>query len=634
MWYCNEEYEKPTENLNLKMLEELKGELNDKEAVLSLVDFLKNNLGFTAELLTGLKLAPFQEVTLRGLMNRNYSLCVWGRGCGKTFIASVYCMLQAMMEPNSRIIIAGPTFRTSRFIFNKIEEILAGKKAVLARQAFNKPSKRADIHEYKLDNNSAIAAIPLSGEKIRGFRANILVIDEYLLMSQEIIDTVLRPFLTAPQDIADRQEIIELEDDLIKAGAMTEAERTSFEDRTKMIGLSSASYTFENLYETYKLYCKKIYNPSYYEDSEGDAGAEYGEDETPPKYFVSQLAWNAIPKHMMNKSVIKEAESGGTNSAIFQREYCAQFMDGSEGFFSAKKMNECTIEDGDTPAVQIIGNPDSKYILAIDPSFSNAPTSDDFAMSVLEIDEQTKTSCLVHAYGQHGKDLKDHIQYFHYLITNFNIVYIAIDNAGYQFIDSYNESQYARDAKINLKFIDYDSSKDDDEERRKANREYNQKIHRIVNKIVFSNNNWIRQSNEHLQGEIDYKKIWFASRAEGNQSLYENMQTQQIDINLVQALKDDDIKNDVVDKLKLIDEIGFRIGLTKKQCAMIEVSSNARGTQTFDLPLNVRNETGKNRARRDNYTSFLIGAWGVKSYFDFTSLPKEQAETFIPFMTG
>jgi hypothetical protein len=235
---------------------------------------LKNNLGFTAEIVTGIKLAPYQEITLRGLMNRNYSLCVWGRGCGKTFIASVFCMLQAMLEPDSRIIIAGPTFRTSRFIFNKIEEILSGRKAVLARQAFeNKPSKRNDIHEFKLSNGSAIAAIPLSGEKIRGFRANILVIDEYLLMSREIIDTVLKPFLTAPQDISERQEILEMEDSLIDQGVMKESERRIFEDKTKLIGLSSASYTFENLFVTYADFIKKIYNPKYYENEEGDSGA-------------------------------------------------------------------------------------------------------------------------------------------------------------------------------------------------------------------------------------------------------------------------------------------------------------------------------------------------------------------------
>ena len=85
---------------------ELVGYLTNKEAKISLAKFLRANIGFTTELLTGIKLAPFQEITLRGLMNRNFSMCVWGRGCGKTFIASVFAVLQCIFEPNTKILIA------------------------------------------------------------------------------------------------------------------------------------------------------------------------------------------------------------------------------------------------------------------------------------------------------------------------------------------------------------------------------------------------------------------------------------------------------------------------------------------------------------------------------------------------
>ena len=88
MWYCPEKYEKGIKDVN-KELFKLKGELSDKEAKITLVKFLRANLGFTTELLSGIKLAPYQEVTLKGLFNRNFSMCVWGRGCGKSFIAAV-----------------------------------------------------------------------------------------------------------------------------------------------------------------------------------------------------------------------------------------------------------------------------------------------------------------------------------------------------------------------------------------------------------------------------------------------------------------------------------------------------------------------------------------------------------------
>ena len=61
------------------------------------------------------------------------------------------------------------------------------------------------------------------------------------------------------------------------------------------------------------------------------------------------------------------------------------------------------------------GDSELKYICAIDPSFSNSPTSDYFAMSVMELNQETNTSTLVHGYAVAGGDLKDHIQYFEYL---------------------------------------------------------------------------------------------------------------------------------------------------------------------------------------------------------------------------
>ena len=81
MWYAPEKYKKDTLDVNQELLK-LKGDLGEKEAKITLVKFLKANIGFTTELLSGIKLAPFQELTLKGLFNRNFSMCVWGRGCG------------------------------------------------------------------------------------------------------------------------------------------------------------------------------------------------------------------------------------------------------------------------------------------------------------------------------------------------------------------------------------------------------------------------------------------------------------------------------------------------------------------------------------------------------------------------
>jgi len=260
MWYSPDKYkEDVVQNINEELLK-MSGELADKEAKISLAKFLNSNLSFTTELISGIKLAPYQEITLKGMMKRNFSMCVWGRGCGKTFIASVFCFLQCIFNPETKILIAGPTFRTARFIFNNLEKIVNTKGAGLLQQAFScRPSKRNDQYEWQI-NGGTITAIPLSGEKIRGFRASVLLLDEFMLLPEDIIKNVLMPFLVAPQDMKERLRIREMESSLIKRGLMKEEDKVVFENNSKMIALSSASYTFENLYRTYKDWSGKIYS--------------------------------------------------------------------------------------------------------------------------------------------------------------------------------------------------------------------------------------------------------------------------------------------------------------------------------------------------------------------------------------
>jgi sulfite reductase beta subunit-like hemoprotein len=150
------------------------------------------------------------------------------------------------------------------------------------------------------------------------------------------------PFLVAPQNMKERLEIRAIEDELIKKGSMKEEERMVFENNSKMIALSSASYTFENLYKTYREWTNRIYS----------------DEQTDASYFISQMGYEALPEEMIDKTVIEEAQEGGSSHSSFLREYCAQFTDGSDSYFSAKKMHECTIPDGESPTTFIKGKTD------------------------------------------------------------------------------------------------------------------------------------------------------------------------------------------------------------------------------------------------------------------------------------
>jgi hypothetical protein len=612
MIYCPDKYLREVKDVNAE-LSQLKGFLNDKEAKISLAKFLRANLGFSTELISGVKLAPYQEIHLKAMMNRNFNMCVFGRGCGKSFMGAVFCFLQCVFEPNTKILIAGPTFRTARFIFNNLEKIVESPGAELLSQCFGVKAKRNDQFEWQI-NGGSIVAIPLNGEKIRGFRANILVLDEFLLLPEEIIKNVLMPFLVAPQNMKERMEIREFEDKLISEGLMQEKDRMVFENTSKMIALSSASYTFENLYKTYNEWCEKINS----------------QDKGEATYFVSQLSYEALPEEMIDKTIIEEAQAGGSSHSGFLREYCAQFTDGSDSYFNAKKMEECTLKAGELPHTMMKGDPNKKYILGIDPNMSDSPNADYFAMAVMELDEEKKQGILVHTYAGLGT-LKNHVNYLYYILTNFNIVFMILDNAGADtFLAACNESELFKKGKLNIKTLDMNTElegQDYDLMIRNAKNQYNLEDKKIAFNQVFTST-FIRKANEYLQACIDYKRVWFASRTGSDDKFF----NETVNLNIpVDLMKVEDKKDwTILDFIENQDDFIYQ---TKKQCVLIEHSATSRGTQSFDLPQHLKRSASANKARKDNYSAFMLANWAIKCYNDMmTTQAIEQVDTFSPIL--
>lgn len=530
-----------------------------------------------------------------------------------SFCSAIYCFLQMIFEPGTKIVIAGPTFRTARNIFNELEKIVNSPAAVLLQQCLSTaPSKRPDVLEWDI-NGGTIRAIPLNGEKIRGFRASVLLLDEYLLLSENIVNTVLKPFLLSPKNLARRIEVTRLEDQLVKDGKLKNEDRTVFKNDAKMICLSSASYTFENLYKTYEDWVAQIYD----ENSKGEG-----------TYFVSQIGYEGVPDYMVDSNVIEEAKNGGASHSTFQREYLAWFVDDSDSYFSAKKMKECTIPDGQQTTTLLKGRKDKKYVLAVDPNYSASKSADFFAMAVLELIEDEKKFILVHNYAVAGGDLKDHHKYLYYILTNFNIVLAVCDNAGFRELLSANDSVNFTKNNIKLQALEnFDSMAegiDYIEQLRLFRGQYNLEDKKILFAQVFQTS-FIRRANEYLQACIDHKRLWFASKISAHDEIFDETIKSNASFpteltpfaNIGEAIEAQD---------ELIDNV-------KKQCALIEVKNTPTGGQSFDIPSHLsRDRQNINRARKDNYSALMLCVWCAKIYFDMNETPPEPTnETFMPF---
>jgi len=606
------------ENVNQEILK-LHGKLDNDVAKESLAAFLRNNLNFTVELMTGNTLFPFQEMMIRGMFQKDFFMAIAGRAISKSWSAAMFCWLYALFTPGANIGIISASFRQSRQLFGYIEKFAFSKDGAMLSECFNgAPAHRADAWSIDI-GKSKITALPLGvGDKLRGFRFNVMVLDELLLIPENIINEVILPFLAANSDPIVRTKVYNEETNLIRAGQMTEEERTKFSNN-KFVGLSSASYKFEFLYKLYKKYVDNIY-----ETNPKDENGKFRDTST---YGVMQFSHEIAPKFLYNEDNINTFRNQ-MSEVQFNREFNSIFTDDSGGFFSKRKMDLCTIPNGESPTIEIVDDKKSKYILAIDPSWSKAEASDHFAMTVLKIDNENKHGIVVHNYAVAGGQFQDHLNYLTYLLKAFNIVYIVIDASGSWFLEDCNASTVFALNKLKVLTFNHDFDNINYMEGvRKSKYDYSLAERKICQAQWFSSS-WLKLANERLAACFDHRSIKFASAAMDKK--FEELM--HLDLDIEHLIYDQESKSlkDTAKKADFIDHQAEMINLVKSETALIEVKSTDNGTLTFTLPQSIKRDTSPTRSRRDSYTALLLGCWGLKCYFDMMDEPDEDAG-FIPF---
>lgn len=603
-----------------KALKEIEGYIeDDEEAKVLLYKFLKENITFTTNLISGVDLFPFQHMAIKAMFETDYTLGVWSRGMSKSFTTGIFAFLDAILNQGVEIGILSKSFRQSKMIFKKIEDIAAKPEANLLSQCITHKSKSND--EWLLEiGRSRIRALPLGdGSKLRGFRFHRIIIDEFLLMPERIYNEVIVPFLSVVENPVERENMYQIESKLISEGKMKEEDRYKWPNN-KLIALSSASYKFEYLYKVYEQF-ENLITGNIKED--GDATR-----------CIMQFSYDCAPKKLYDENLILQSRQSMSQSQ-FEREFGAIFTDDSSGYFKTSRMAQCSVPDGDSPSVEVQGDAGAKYLLSFDPSWAESESSDNFAMHVFKINDETKQGTLVHGYALSGTNLKYHIEYFHYLLNNFNIVAIVGDyNGGVQFINACNESSLFNSSNIKIKTInsDFDKPQNYNEDLELAHSEYDLKSKRICI-LRKPTSSWIRNANELLQANFDHKRVWFGSRAMDDS--YHIQIKKNIPIKNLKFLNTSEAELKQSAGAKMIDFVEHQhdmINLTKAECALIQIKTTSQGTQTFDLPDTLKRTTGPNKARKDCYSSLVLGNWMVKIYYDFINFKKQnkQIATFTP----
>lgn len=627
MWYDTQNNIRETKDVFAEFAA-LEGELTDEQAKATLAEFLYHNPAFLMEILGGIQMFPMQELILKGWARNDYNLGVMGRGVSKSWMAAMFALYWAIFNPKTRIVIASFSFRQSRAILDLCVKLINDHGADRLHACFPEDMRRGtDEHVLNVPNGAVIRCLPLGdGKKIRGVRADVLIIDEFAFLPENIIGEVLRPFLASKNKIREQREINAREDEAIARGEMKEDDRTILDDRKKVIFLSSACFSFEHMAKRFKEWTDLLTL-----DPKTNAAKVEEFRESGRGYFISRLAWDAAPEGLLDTKEIAEARRE-LSEAMFNREYGAQFTNDSDGFYKASKMHACTVPDGESPCLELVGEPGAEYVLGIDQSLSGSESSDHFAMCLMKICHRAtdgkRFGRVVHSYAVAGGNLKDHALYLYYLLTSFNIVYIALDASQgdeVEFVNSCNQSALFQKANLSLLAIEADFKKDDYRDLpREIRQSYNRTIGRIVQKQPF-HSAFQRAANEYMQGCFDHRNISFAGKIAANDGAA--TAAMNVDISVLHAhedFKDMSVSEFMANQDHLVD-------LTKVECAMIQVKTTDLGTMSYGLAQALRRTTGPQKTRKDSYSALLIANWGLKLYVEAMTLVVRTGPADFPF---
>ena len=336
--------------------------------------------------LLGLDLTWFQRIILRALWFKKYNLLLMSRGIGKTWILAVFAVLYAMLYPGVDIGIITPSFKQTEFLFDKISDLYDA--SAYLRASVNKLQKTTYRALVKFHNGSMIEGLPLgTGEKVRGRRYNIIIIDEYAFVDDIIIKKVVRPMMNVKKRGIENKYIIS----------------------------STAYYTWNHYYLQYLLYnVMSVKEPKLYGLHE---------------YIFEDLKMVANPPFELDDEVYKMMKMD-TTAEIYDMENLCKFPVENVGFFTPLLIDKCTPRRGEREdrsiSVELRGEKNSFYSMGIDAA--RVAGGDNFAIAILKLEGGIKK--LVHVFTLNGAPYQEMIFHIRRLIKEFRIMQINMDSGG------------------------------------------------------------------------------------------------------------------------------------------------------------------------------------------------------------
>ena len=248
----------------------------------------------------GIELKLFQKILLYMMNVSTNFMYLAARGQGKSFLIAIFCVVRCILYPGTRICLASKTRKQAIEILEKVKSPPISNsenlKYEIKEMLINQANASIEFH-----NGSKIIVVT-ANDNARSNRSNILVVDEFRLVDKDIIDKVLRKFLTAPR----------------QPRYLNKPEYAHAVERNKEMYLSSAFFQSHWSFEKLKTYAANLLSDA-------------------RKYFVVGLPYQlSIMEGLLMRDQIEDEMSEADFSCVgFEMEMgCIWFSDNDGSLFS------------------------------------------------------------------------------------------------------------------------------------------------------------------------------------------------------------------------------------------------------------------------------------------------------------
>jgi hypothetical protein len=612
--YLNYAYLEIGDAFNIETQNPFEVDLQKDGIAEDLVKVFKNidYMPFTVKTLLNMNLFPYQMAILNTLWTKRLPMLIATRGGSKTTMLGCYAITKALLDQGSKIVIAGAGLRQSGLVFESMENIWKNAPILQDICGANNGPRRGVLGFHWDIGDSKIMGIPIgTGEKIRGLRANTIIVDEFGSVNPDIFETVIRGFASVQSNNTFEKVKQQYQIDALKAIGMDNSSIEDFLGDTKSEGnqiilAGTATYQFNHFFKYYQDYCNLIYE----QYRNGMANLS--------EYAVIRLPWDYLPNGLMDKTILEQGKAT-MDTAIFKMEYGCVFAKDSDGFYPASAIHKATCpiktQNGELKFyAEEYGEKNCRYVMGVDP----ASERDNFAISVVKITDEYRG--LVFCWSTNRKrfesqkkkkphlftGIEDYntfiIRKIHEICSRFNISRIHLDSGGggRSVVEGLKDPSKLKDNEYCI----FDMNDEEVSDRKGAH---------IVNVIEFSSREWYESAHFNLLKDITTMSQIFPA--------YDAVGVEQARMSAAE---------DELDDMSL-ENIQYEIEECKYQTTLIQEQTTAKGNKTWDLPRikGVVTEGIKTRLRKDHFTSLLLANDAARSLLNTVETP--QKHTFGGF---